>query len=143
MDSEKFLNWPEKELSITRDIRALLDECIEKIRRQDPPGSWKAVDLRITELRDRLDRHDAETPCTYCRANRPTAALRVFELQRFAVRWHLCDRCWKLLDIGFSASHGGSGDLATYLARPSAMPDVAVRTYITAGRSLVGRQSAG
>ena len=50
------------DLSLNEDIRALFEECLRKLRRQDSPGSWNAIVDRIAALRERLDRVDCEAP---------------------------------------------------------------------------------
>ena len=44
------------EWCLTDDMRVLFNECIVKLQRGDPPGSWDVVVFRISELRDRLER---------------------------------------------------------------------------------------
>ena len=129
VDSSAFDNGFQDDISINADIRSLMNECIEKIRRLDPPDSWEPIHERIAELQKRLDRRGCEVPCTYCGADRPTTSLRVYELRRAAVEWHLCYRCWQFLEIGF-VTHRPERDIASYLAAPAPPPDVAVRTYI-------------
>jgi hypothetical protein len=50
--------------SFNEDIRALFEECLRKVRRQDSPGSWKAIEDRIAALRERVDVVDYEARCT-------------------------------------------------------------------------------
>ena len=88
--------------------------------------SWQAVDRRIAELRDRLDRYDAPTSCTSCGANRLTTALHVCSWRSSAVQWRLCHRCCGLLDVGFGAMHAGHRDVLPYLGGPGAIGDVAL-----------------
>jgi hypothetical protein len=47
------------------DLRALVNDCFEGIRRQDPPAAWEARLARIAELSERLrrmDQHQGEPP---------------------------------------------------------------------------------
>lgn len=93
VDRDTSKDSPERAFGIVEDIRALMDECIQKIRRRDPPESWKSVDDRIAEIRDRLDRQDPQTPCTCRGAQSRTADLHLFERQRAVIRWRQRDRC--------------------------------------------------
>jgi hypothetical protein len=56
--------------SLSDDIRTLFEECLSKVRRQDPPASWKAIEDRIAALRERMDQSYGEDPA-------PTVALTV------------------------------------------------------------------
>ena len=58
--------------SLNEDIRALFEECLSKVRRQDSPASWKAIEDRIAALRERMDQIYGEAPCAHSGAIRPT-----------------------------------------------------------------------
>src|SRR5438477_8050358 len=64
-----------------------------KVRRGDSRKSWSDLNLRIAELRERLDWVEAHTACSYCGAGRPTTAVRAFDARRSAAVWHLRHRC--------------------------------------------------
>ena len=139
--ASRVAEWSEG--SLTEDIRALFAESLSKIRRQDPPASWKAIEDRIAVLRERMDQIYGEAPCTYCGANRPIIELKVFEFRRrAAVAWRLCDQCWKFLLTGFNASYHASADLQARVELSIPINEVEARSYINAGMKLVGRRSA-
>src|SRR5579859_5056916 len=94
------------------DVRALFEECLSKLRRQDSPASWKAIEDRIAALRARMDQIYDEAPCSDSGAIRPTNELKVFQFGRGAtVVWRPCDERRKFLLTGFDASHHASTDL--------------------------------
>ena len=64
MDSDDYESAREPDLSIADDIRALWNECMAKVRRGDSLESWNDINLRITELRDRLDARDPQSTFT-------------------------------------------------------------------------------
>jgi hypothetical protein len=68
--------------SIADEIGALWNERMMKVRRGDSRESWSDLNLRIAELRERLDRVEAHTACSYCGAGRPTTAVRVFDARQ-------------------------------------------------------------
>jgi hypothetical protein len=82
----------EDESAIVDDMAVLMRECLEKVRRQDPPEAWPAVYAEIDELQSWLDRRVTEgVECTYCGARRPTARLHAFGLYAPSGDWSLCD----------------------------------------------------
>ena len=100
---------------LVKAIAALMRECLEKVRQHDPPETWQDVYSRIEALHARLDYQPMAdnqpahgTVCTYCGAARQMVSLHVFELCTPASRWHLCDRCWRLLAIMGSTRCGAS-----------------------------------
>ena len=134
-------DWSEG--SLNEDIRALFEESLSKLRRQDSPESWKAIEDRVAVLRQRMDQIYGEAPCTYCGANSPTIELQVFEFhRRAALAWRLCDQCWKFLQTGFNASHHASADLQARVELAIPINEVKARSYINAGMKLVGLRSA-
>lgn len=125
--------------ALVEDLADLMRECFARVRRQDPPEAWTDVLLHIATLEAQLNGQDAgSAQCTYCGVRRPTTTLHVFELVAPQRLWNLCDRCWRMLELGFHSLHPGL-ELAGYLARPFALSDVILRGYIGLGGAVVAR----
>jgi hypothetical protein len=124
---------------LVNEIAALMRECLEKVRRQDPPETWQGVYARIEELQADLDELAPGVGCTYCGAARQTTGVHIFELRAPDSRWNLCDRCWHLMEIGLDALRPGV-DLMEYLTRDFGVTDVMVRGYVRLGGALLERK---
>jgi hypothetical protein len=145
MTSEESTYQGPPDSDLVKAIAALMRECLEKVRQHDPPETWQDVYSRIEALRARLDYQpmadNQPAPgavCTYCGPARQTVSLHVFDLCAPGSRWHLCDRCWRLLAIGFNALRPDV-DLMEYLTRDFGVTDVMVRGYVRLGGALVQR----
>jgi hypothetical protein len=79
--------------------------------------------------------------CTYCNAEGPSGTLRVFSNEHPLGRWQLCDRCWRLLRLGFAAHHRGQS-LDQRLAEPIPVHAVEARAWIGTGLRQLARRSA-
>jgi|SRR4030088_3103501 hypothetical protein len=128
--------------SLVEELGDLMRECLDRVRGEDPPEAWRDVYSRIDSLQARVDRQAARgVQCTYCGALRSTAELHVFELGTLGGHWDLCDRCWRMLEVGFQALHPGV-DLVDYLARAFTTTDVMLRGYTRLGGALLARKGA-
>jgi hypothetical protein len=79
--------------------------------------------------------------CTYCGAERPTDAVRVFTRKDPDGCWWLCHRCWRFLEVGFGA-HRPTEDLRQRLASPVPIHAAEARGWIKTGLAQVGRRAA-
>ena len=99
----------------------------------------KPFDLdQLATALDELHLGEASEVCSSCGANKPTHVLRLFEPERPNGNWHLCDQCWKFLEVGFQA-HRPDEDVDERLRATVSINAVEARGWIQTGLRQVGR----
>lgn len=111
-----------------------------------PVSMYLPKPFDLDELAAALDaaesaRKAATDRCTYCDAEGPSRRLRVFSKEQPLGRWQLCDRCWRVLELGFALHHRGR-TLDQRLGEPIPVHTVEARAWIGTGLRQLARTSA-